>query len=239
MATGIAEARPHPNGRSVWLAGLSAFVLLVAAGICAHRPPIPQADSLEEFLAVSAGYKLFVSGAVPWLLQWAGLALLVVAVARGRFRVRWADILLGVCLPLAVGLIWWVGLYAAYWTKDPLEALVEHLMWAWTREYRADPSWQGILFDVFGPLVHPLRQQGPGTLRGWEFLWTALSTGLVMSTLTWVAWRWRVEGSRPGRYQWRRWLLMALWVALYTSPVFVREVMRIVNAHSGEVAVCW
>jgi hypothetical protein len=240
MANGVAEAGPRSTGRSVWLAAvLLALVLLATGAIWAHFPPISQADGMEEFLSESAGYKLFISGAMPWLLQWSGLALLVVAVARARFRVRWADVLLGVCLPLAVGLIWWVGLCATYWTKNPLEAVAEHLMWAWTREYGADSLWQVMLFEVFGPLAHPLRQQGPGNLRGWEFLWTSVSTAVVMSTLTWVGWRLRVEGARPDRGARRRWLLMFLWTALYISPVFVRALTRVVSALDDQAAACW
>jgi hypothetical protein len=222
------ERRPGRRRKAV-VAVLLAFALLAAAWILAQYPPVQQAKEVEQVWSLPTGQILLVAGGLPWLLQWAGLAVLTVAVARGRFRVNWGAVLLGVLLPLCVGLTWWIGLCKMLWSSGLLEVIEEELAYA----ISGGTLWQQLLLELSGPLTYPLKQRGPVSLEGWEFLWTGLSTALVMSSLTWVARTRRVDASGSPKWTWRQVGLIVIWGLLYFGPIYVRTASEIIDSLRG------
>ncbi len=228
MHADTAAAEPRSGRRGRWLAALPAgFLLLAAAWVLARWPPIRQAESLDELLSSSAGVTILIRGGLPWLLQWAALAVLTVAIARGRFRVNWGAVLLGVLLPLCVGLIWWIGMGAAFWSSNPPEAILESLLRLEASHVGALPPLYVAILGVFGPLTYPL---GPTSMQGWEFLGTGLWTALVMSSLTWVARTRQVDASGKAKCTRGQFVLIVVWILLYFGPIYVRASIQMIDA---------
>jgi len=230
-----AEATSEPPASSPrkwgWLA-LPGVLLLGAAAAMANFPPIPAQAAQDG--GVPLGWHVLLLGAVPWLLQWGGLALLVAAVARGVHRVNSGAVWVGACFPLVVGLAWWAGLLATLWGGDPLDLILDRAAFLLRDELGATSPWQWAVYDILGPLCCPLRLQGPGLLSGWEYVFAALSTLIVMASLVWVLRRTAADATAEAedRVNWRQLALVTLWTLLYIGPVFLRSALRAATAGS-------
>lgn len=216
-------------GRSKWLVVICLAVALVAAAwTLANWGSMRWAEDAEQVLSDPLGPAFLCRGALPWILQWAGLAFLWIGIARGRLRANSAAVVLGVLFPLLIGLTWWIGFCATFWTSDPADLLFEAAAHSTAGDYAT--FWQKMLLDVFGPLAHPLGQRPPFTLAGWDFLWTGLSTGLVMSSLTLVARTGKTGSAGSAKPSRGRILLQVVWVLVYFGPVFLRLTLQVVHA---------
>jgi len=224
--------QPEPSPRRWGGLAVVGALLLVASAALTHFPPVRPDTGAGA--AVSVAWHVLLAGAVPWVLQWGGLALLVAALARGLYRVNSGAVWVGSCFPLVVGLAWWSGLLATLWGGDPLDLLLDRTTSLLRDELGAASPWEWVVYDVFGPLCCPLRLEGPGVLRGWEYAFTALSTLIVMASLVWVLRRTEadVTAEAEDRVNWRGLALIALWTLLYIGPVFLRTAFRASTAGS-------
>jgi hypothetical protein len=166
-----------------------ACVLLGVAWTVAHRPPVHRAGGLDDIESISTGYNLLAAGGLPWLLQWAAIALALVALTHQYRHFRGTDVLIGTLTPLLVGLCWWISLAVLYWRSDPIDVIHDMVSRHINRQFGDSAFWEIAVFDVLGPVVCPLRLAGPVSLAGWDFLWSGLSTGVVMVYCTWAS-RW-------------------------------------------------
>jgi hypothetical protein len=224
-----AQSRSSRRGKGVAVV-LLAGVLLAGAWGLARCWPTHRASSLEEIECVFTGYDLLVSGAMPWLLQWAGLAVLTVAVARGCLRVNWGAVLLGILLPLCVGLIWWIGACAVFWRSDPFEATADVLAWSAARHCGGQSLLRSMLFELFGPLTFGWTHHRLGSLLGWDFVWTGVWSMLVMTSLTWVGRTRRLDASGRPKCTRGQVVLLVVWVLLYFGPFYIRMTLRIIDS---------
>jgi hypothetical protein len=163
-------------------------------------------------------------GALPWLVQFAGLAALFFVAAR-RFLGDRKSRTVCVAVPLLVGLFWWSGLVLQYWNTELLGAVVDLL------GYRMGGGslFDEILFATAGPLVHPVRLHGPYALSGVEFLWTGLSTTIVLCWLG-IGIAWLSRETPEGNLNRKSWLRVALVVLVYTSPVYLKFTLSLSEA---------
>jgi len=207
---------------------LTALTLAVSSFILANWPPIRRA-TVAELETVSVGVNLLIAGALPWFLQWGVLAIVSFSLIRRRAHLDRRTTVAVVILPLAVGSCWWIGIAATHWGDNPLEAIVNLVMWSSSRAFGAESFVESILHEGLGPLTCPLMLRGPYTLAGWNFLWTALSTGLV--TLLW-AWAIRTltDLNRSGKPMASRFFLMGIVILLYDSPILIRCIVRVAGA---------
>ena len=221
------EQRPSAVVMTAILVGavLAAAVLLIAAWKLAHRPAAERAAA-EGVDLVSAGYELFATGAQPWLVQWAAVVVLVAAAGVACLRVNWGAVILAAGFTLVVATIWWLGLCETYWQIEPAAASYEQLSWTAAQEPGGQSPVEMILLEFIGPFTCPLKLQGSHTLQGWDFLWTGLSTALVMATLTWVVRRTEADLDTSKKFNTRQFLLIVGWVLLYLSPVIIRAILR-------------
>jgi hypothetical protein len=208
---------------------LAAFALGVLAFILAQWPPVHRATGVGDLETVSMGLNLLIAGGLPWFLQWASLAILF-ALLVGRLGYLDLRTTVAVVLfPLAVGACWWIGVAVTHWHHDPLDFLANSVMWSISRGFGAETLAQTVLFEVLGPLTCPLMLRGPYVLAGWTFLWTALSTTLVLLLFAWTARKLatlkhlRLSGSR-------RLALVGAVVLIYDLPVLLRGVIRVVSS---------
>jgi len=218
--------RPAPGPRKWgWLA-VFGMLLLAGAAALAHFPPV-RAEAVRGG-ETPFGWHVLLAGAAPWALQWAALALLVAAVARGVHRVNTGAVWVGVCLPLVVGLAWWSGLLATLWGGDPMDLILDRAAFLLRDELGAASPWEWAVYDVLGPLCCPLRLQGPTLLGGWEYAFAGLSTLIVMASLVWVLRRTESDAAAEAedRLNWRQLALVTLWTLLYIGPVFLRSALR-------------
>lgn len=233
MDSPVAETDQRPAARRKWAVvvvvvfALIAVAGLVAAWIMARRPPVQRAETLDQIESVSAGYNFLVAGALPWLVQWAALAVLTGAVARAWYRVNWGAVLLGALFPLVIGLVWWIGLAAMFWKTDPLKAIAELILWDMSRGLGTESIGQFLLGEIFGPLCCPLLLAGPVSMQGWDFLWAGVSTGLIISTLTYVVRRTEVDLAEGQKFNLEQFLLVTGWALVYLAPVYIRALQRV------------
>jgi len=108
-------ASPESSTARRWLVfrtagqiALMAFALGVSAFILAQWPQVHR-TGVDELETVNIGLNLLIAGGIPWLLQWASLALLFILLA-GRLGYLQPRTMIAVALiPLAVGVCWWMG----------------------------------------------------------------------------------------------------------------------------------
>lgn len=205
---------------------LTAFALGVLAFILAQWPPVHRAVGVDDLETVSMGLNFFIAGALPWFLQWAALAVLfTLLIGHLGYLDRGTTVAVAL-FPLAVGSCWWIGLVVTFWDRDPLDSLMYSAMWSISRGFGAETLAQTVLFEVLGPLTCPLMLRGPYALAGWTFLWTALSTTLVILLLAWTARKFAtMKCLRPSRSH--RLVLVGAVVLIYGLPSLLRAVIRV------------
>jgi len=210
------------------VAVLTAFALMVMAFMLAQWPPVRSASD-RDIKTVSMGLNLVIAGGLPWFLQWASLAVLLTLLIGHRSYLDRRETIAVVVSPLAVGSCWWIGVAVTHWGDDPLDFLINSTMWAISRGFGAETLAQAVLFEVLGPLTCPLMLRGPYGLAGWTFLWTALSTTLVMLLFAWTARKLtHVKHARLSSS--RRLVVVGAFVLMYDLPVFLRTAVRLVNS---------
>jgi hypothetical protein len=207
---------------------LTALVLGVLAYILAQWPPVYRAG-VGDLETVSMGLNLVIAGGLPWFLQWASLAVLFTLLIGHLGYLDRRTTIAVVFFPLAIGLSWWIGVAVTHWADDPLDFIVNWVMWSVSRGFGAETLAQAALFELLGPLTCPLMLQGPYALAGWTFLWTALSTTLVMLLLAWTA-RKLTDIKHLPFSSFRRLCMVGAFVLIYNLPVLVRAVVRVVTS---------
>jgi len=206
---------------------LLGVVLLGISWVLAQWPPTHRAKSAAEIESVSTGLNILISGLLPWLVQWLGLGTLSFAVAGNFPTVKRRFVAFAIIMPLLVGLGWWIGLEVMFWRSDPLEAATKLVSLSIREQLDGESIFESMLFHTLGPLVCPLLLHGPFSLRGWTFMWTGLSTALVMAYWTWGAHWLELESIwsvRVTRKQLRRSIALIL---LYMVPVLLRAILRV------------
>lgn len=210
-----------------WRPMAVAAIALGALAFSLAQWPLVYRAGLGDFENASAGLTLIIAGGFPWFLQWASLAMLFTVLVRHQGYLDRRTTIAVVVLPLAVGSCWWIGVAITHWGDDPLDFLLNTTMRSISRGFGAETLAQGALFEILGPLTCPLMLRGPYVLAGWTFLWTALSTTLVMLLLAWTARKLKrmkdLRLSGP-----RRCALVGAVVLIYDLPVFIRAVIRVV-----------
>lgn len=188
---------------------IPAASLLLVSWYIAQWPimPPPQLD------ANGVGQRILVGGALPWYLQWSGLAVVVVVGVCGRFGCDREITLGAVLVPLLVGSVWWLGLAWVHWSQDPLELVSESVIRAYRHEYGAESLMEFVLFRIIGPLTCPMMLGGPFHLESWAFVLTLVSTSLI---IVWGLWAGR--RLRAGKPTIRTYALLA---SVYASPAIV------------------
>ena len=159
----------------------AAVVLLLIAWLTAHYPPIHKTSAIEE---VSPSYNLLAAGALPWFLQWTGVICAILACCASRNMRRAAIFAIAVSFILAV--IWWCGLAFRFRGMDPLDAIVDLMMFQIQSQFGNSSTIDEILFNLIGPMLAPIQVRGPTNLQGWNFLAVLMSTMLLIGYLLFV-----------------------------------------------------
>lgn len=210
-----------------WKIGVS-FLLLAIAWIWAEFPPHLEVSILDED-TVRLGYNVLLMLAIPWLLQWAAVVLLLTTVCRRLWNVDRGPIIFATCWTLLVGTMWWTALFVRACQNSPLEWLIEIVAEEVSFNLGGGSVGYHLVFRVLGPLVHPLGSSGPGAMAGWEFLWTGLSTTLVtaywIGAASWIGFSTRLWGF-PTRGELLR--LVAA-ILLYMVPSYLHLANRIIE----------
>lgn len=209
----------------VWL--IVAILLSVAAWL-AHRPPFgsvetiveAESDSLEWYLFVH--WNLFIRLAVPWIMQFAAVALPAAFVARRFFHARLGVVAMGASLPLVWGLFWWGHFAAPVWIMEPLTRLTDKVFAAFGASVYQAVFWHLGFLEVAGPSLNPFQLSGPWSLIGWDFLWCGASSLLVVCY--WIAAaQWIGVGMSDHRFPSSlRYGRMIVAVLIWTSPMLIR-----------------
>jgi hypothetical protein len=199
---------------------IPAILLALAAFVLAQWPSVARID-VADLTSSLIGQRMLIAGALPWFLQWAALAVLCHLIARRIGNAHHSRALVAVLVPLAVGASWWIGVAATHWGDNSLEFVGKVAMRSTMRNLAGDTLVQCALFDVLGPLACPLMLRGPYVMAGWSFLWTALSTALVMSLFMWIAQTVAVM-NRGRSSNLRISAFLCLGALIYTLPVLLR-----------------
>jgi hypothetical protein len=202
----------------LWLVAL-AFVLL--SWILGHHISLP-ANS-EGLMKVNYGLHLFLSGALPWLLQWAALALLFRSVAGRDPLLHPAALRCGAWFALLPGVLWWTVAVVIHWGASPLDAILETASRAVRATFGGESLFYYVLHDVLGPLVFPLALHGTYSLHGDLFALAGLSTTLVMAYWIWAG-RWTsLVGGGESTAASRPWARVGIALLIYFLPVWLRS----------------
>jgi hypothetical protein len=195
---------------------LPALFLLALSWYLAKWPPIGPAhlDSRDM------GLRLLIAGAVPWYLQWAGLAILATYALLGRLGCDREITSGAIVVPLIVGSAWWAGIVVLHWSEDPLEFVAETIFRTYRHELGTADFCETLLFQVLGPLMCPLVLHGPYTLNGWIYFITLISTLLVIAWGLWVGRRLRTSEAT-----FRSLFVVGL---VYSTPVLLRVLVDLV-----------
>jgi hypothetical protein len=223
-----ANAAPRHDRRLAYAPFLVAALLLTASWVWAQWASSRRTPEIE-FEQVSVGFHFLVSGALPWLLQWAGVLLLFLAVSPFVPTIDRRCVLHGATVPLILGSVWWTSLIVTYWSDDPFEAILSVMMLAAAEQFGGESLGQGLIYGVVGPMTTPLMLHGPVSMTGWASLWTGLSTAVVMGI--WTAIAKIVRGLQcGGTLKGRQWAWCAFLVLLCQLPVIVRAVSKVLAA---------
>jgi hypothetical protein len=205
------------------------LVVLLSASVLgsswalAQRRFGPEVSSIDDVTTVSVGRSLLVTGALPWLLQWAALATALFPFCRRFLGLRRQEAVAVTVVPLAVGIAWWTGLVVTFWSQDPLEALTHVTGYSLRWQLGGETLGEMMLYGVLGPLTCPFTPSGPCSLKGWNFLWTAASTAAIMlflasatKTLAWLN-----QKPAPRR---RKSVAVFVFALIYISPLLIRGI---------------
>ncbi|MEX2287456.1 MAG: hypothetical protein WD648_10230 [Planctomycetaceae bacterium] len=175
----LSNSRLH---KRTLLAIVSAVMLLAGAAFIAHLPVILRAiskpRSLEE--TVSLGFVLVMYDGVPWLLQWAGIAIGAALLGRKYPQLTRDRLIVALGLPLAFGLTHWIATFVRY--RGPANSLewIAQLLYKSVEQQFTGGSLPEFFFDNLPLLVAPLQLGGPFVnMQGWDFALAGLSTILV------------------------------------------------------------
>ncbi len=182
-----------------------------------------------ELEDISVGFNLLVSGALPWLLQWAGVLVLFLAVSPFVPSTDRRCVLHGASVPLLLGSVWWISLIVTHWSDDPLEFILSAMVMSVREGLGGESLGQGLIYGVVGPMTAPLMLHGPVSMTGWAYLWIGLSTAAVMGIWTTIASILRGL-ERGGTLKRRQWAWCAFLVLLCQLPVIVRAVSKVMSA---------
>jgi hypothetical protein len=210
-----AQTYGRQHARLFFLAAL----LVLAAWIISRCAPA--ADPSRSFTAT-----LLAAGALPWFLQWAGVILAITAFSSSPVnRVALAFAAVGSFMLAAV---WWCGIVWRFWGMGPLDELTELATYGARSAFGTAPMPDELLFGLIGPVVGPLQLRGPFLLKGWNFLLSLLSTGVLVGYLAAVG-RWcRLGAPRRSAQDYIKFLAAML---LCFSPAFIRLAIQIARAH--------
>ena len=167
---------PHRTRR--WPLLSAAVALLLIAWLTAHYPPIRKTSAIEE---VSLSYNLLAAGALPWCLQWAGVTCAILGCCGSRIMRGAAVFAISVSFTFAT--IWWCGLAIRFRGMDPLDAILDVMMFQMQTQFGASSTFDEILFNFIGPILGPLQLSGPVNLQDWNYLAVTLSTTLLVGYL--------------------------------------------------------
>ncbi|MAG93118.1 MAG: hypothetical protein CMJ48_05150 [Planctomycetaceae bacterium] len=204
-----------------------ALILLALSWLLATWPPTDRfgaAGSTVQIDDISAGFNLLMAGALPWLLQWAAIAVLAYALCRAKLGFKRSYAWAVISVPLLTASIWWIGLATRFWSSNLLEFIADVTLAHTDQQLGGAPLWYEVLFDFAGPMTFPIVAQGIVSLGGWNFLISGLSTALVMLLFTLFFVRARQIEDAPITRQLRVAVPFAL---LWTLPLTIRCGMRI------------
>ncbi len=153
----------RPGAATVGWLFLAGAVLLTASWALG-RLPLTIRNRHVDVEELSAGYLFLVYGALPWLLQWAGIVAILLGARRWTPSLDRRVVLKGTSVPLILGALWWGWLVASYWKSNPLDAVLDMLMLGTQRQMGAAPLALSVMFDVFGPLTAPFLLSGPASI---------------------------------------------------------------------------
>jgi hypothetical protein len=212
-----------PARQRPWLKTLVVAVaagLLSASWIIGNYPPVPRSADLED---VSVAHNIAVAGALPWLLQWAGLSLGLLAIV-GRNRTRRAPAMFATLVSLAFATIWWIGLIGRFWGMNPLDAAVAASTFEVQSFLGGATVFDELLFHFIGPIVGPTTLAGPISMRGWSLFPELASTALVIGYLYLVG-RWCRMGC--GERSRRNAVRFAAGMIVFFLPPFLRLALEL------------
>jgi hypothetical protein len=226
------QPEQRPDFPLTWSQAVTLAVVLLAGSWALGQWPIdewlPRVFHVEgeDLRWVSMGAHYLVAGALPWVLQWMGLAVLLGAVAGGARGVRRVVVAVGTIGPSIVGLVWWIGLAALFWHSDFAETQLCLASYAIQEQWSTLPFGADILFTVFGTLTCPLKLSGPFTMRGIHFALTAISTALSIAWWTWILHK--IDRTPPGpRRSWRQLFVPVVGAIVWSAPVGIRALATV------------
>ncbi len=207
---------PYSAGSRHWRLFTAGGGLIVLAAVLAWFPPILRNQKPDE---IFIAHNLLIAGALPWFLQWAGVAAILWAFSSTRSEHWSGGRVFAILSTFTLGLVWWGGVTARFWGKSFLEGTTDVVI----ESIRQNFGQIDLLFDYVGPLIDPLALQGPLVLDGWRFLVALASTTLVMAYLLLVG-----RFARMGRrgFALRDLLRFVAGVLLFFLPPFIRLGVR-------------
>ncbi|NLS93708.1 MAG: hypothetical protein GXX96_16230 [Planctomycetaceae bacterium] len=112
---------PPMSHRVVFTFIIFAVLVLLAASWAWARWALIRPAPEFEFDEGSFSVNLLIAGAVPWFVQWAGIACLLVGFLSSRWGLDRRAVLKAAGVPLIVGAAWWTGIVAVHWSENPLD----------------------------------------------------------------------------------------------------------------------
>jgi hypothetical protein len=201
-----------------WVAILAIPVLLGLSALLAQFVTFRHST-----LSIPFAVAVLIRDAIPWLIQFAAIALLLVSLNRAFIHATRPQVKAGLGYPLGVGLIYWIWTIAKLLPNaTALDAINGRILEDLGRQLGGAPRLQDILYRFNSLLVAPLNSQGWIIhMQEWGFVLCGLST--LLATAYWLyAAKWIGFTDKtlwiPHARQWFRILLAML---AYFLPVFI------------------
>ncbi len=213
------------SNRSLVVAVCQSLVLLAVSWILAHWTASGDAARFAGVESTWVGQTILVRCAVPWFLQWCALAIIFSMVACRRFAVQRRHVTLGLAIPLVVGAAWWTRISVWMWDKDVLDAFTEFLFLAVERAFGRVSFGPFLTHEFLGPLTRPITLGRIWSMQG-PFFFTALASTALVIFFWMVTASWSLKGQCS---LCRQFVTATLAVAIYCTPVLVRQIMHVVT----------
>lgn len=168
--------------------------------------------------------------AIPWLLQYAAVALLFMLLNHTFIHATRPQLKLALVFPLGVGLVYWGWTVAKYWRQETVPELVADMLLEGIGQNLGGPPFGEVLFRFLSLLVSPFHARGTIIeMQEWGFALAGASTMLVIGYWLFAA-KWIGVSEQELRVAGvRQWIRLILTMFVYLLPVVVDSLFALLR----------